>query len=76
MSTAQALAVHYIQQIPESKLDSALDYLRFLCEPDYPLDDYDYELSKRADEDTSTETITFDEMMQELGITYEELQTD
>jgi hypothetical protein len=36
---------------------------------DYPLDDYDYELARQADEDTSTETITLEEFCLELGIT-------
>ena len=43
---------------------------------DYPLDEFDYELSRRADEDKSTETISFDDVLQELGISYEDLQTN
>ena len=76
MSTMQAMAVQYIQRLPESKLKSAVDYLRYLCEQDYHLDDYDYLLAKQADEDTSTETISFDDLLQDLGISYEELQED
>ena len=75
MANMQALAMHYIQRLPENKLDSAVDYLRFLCEDeDYPLDDFDYFLAKKADEDESTETITLDALLQKLGISYEELQ--
>ena len=74
MSSMQAMAVQYIQRLPENKLRSAIDYLRYLCEHDYPLDDYDYELSRRADEDTDTETIAFDELLLDLGITYDDLQ--
>ena len=70
----QVMAVRYIQQLPANKLNSAIDYLRYLCEQDYPLDDFDYALAKHADEDTSIETITFDELLQDLGISYEELQ--
>ena len=76
MSTMQAVAVQYIQRLPESKLKSAIDYLRYLYEQDYPLDDYDYLLAKHADEDTSIETITFDDLLRDLGISYEELQED
>lgn len=74
MSNMQDVAVRYIRQLPENKLSSAIDYLRYLCEQDYPLDDYDYALAKRADEDTSTEIITLDELLQDLGISYDELQ--
>ncbi|MCL2225285.1 MAG: hypothetical protein FWB96_10010 [Defluviitaleaceae bacterium] len=74
MSGMQAAAVRYINLLPESKLSSAVDYLRYLCEQDYPLDDFDRELSNRADMDTSTETVTFDALMQDLGIEYAELQ--
>jgi len=70
----QVTAVRYIEQLSESKLNSAIDYLRYLCGQDYPLDDFDYALAQKADNDTSTETVTFDELLQDLGISYEELQ--
>ena len=76
MSNMQVMAVRYIQQLPESKLNSAVDYLRYLCEQDYPLDDFDYVLAQRADNDKSTETITLDVLLQDMGISYEELQAN
>ena len=76
MSSMQIMAVRYIQQLPESKLSSAVDYLRYLYEQDYPLDDFDYALAKRADEDTSTETVSIDKLLIDLGISYEEIQTN
>jgi len=76
MSNDQVIAVKYIQQLPESKLASAIDYLRYLYEQDSPLDDFDYVLAKRADEDISVETISLDELLQDLGIDYEELQAN
>ena len=76
MPNMQTVAVRYIHRLPENKLRSAIDYLRYLCEQDYPLDDYDYELSSRADKDTDTETIAFDELLLDLGITYGDLQED
>ena len=66
MSNMQVMAVRYIQRLPESKLGRAVDYLRYLYEQDHPLDDFDYVLAKRADDDTTTETISFDELLQEL----------
>ena len=76
MSNMQIVAVRYIQQLPENKLSSAVDYLRYLCEQDYPLDDFDYVLAQNADNDKSTETITFNALLQDMGISYEELQAN
>jgi len=73
MSGKQVIAVKYIRRLPESKLGSAIDYLRYLYEQESPLDDFDYVLARRADEDTSTETISFDALLQDLGINHEEL---
>ena len=76
MSNMQIVAVRYIQQLSESKLNSAVDYLRYLCGQDYPLDDFDYTLAQNADNDKSTETITLDALLQDIGISYEELQAN
>ena len=76
MSNMQIMAVRYIQQLPENKLSSAVDYLRYLCEQDYLLDDFDYTLAQNADNDKNTETITLDALLQEMGIGYEELQAN
>jgi len=70
------MAVRYIQQLPENKFSSAVDYLRYLCEQEHPLDDFDYLLARNADSDKSTETITFDELLHDMGISYEELQAN
>ena len=43
-------------------------------EESYPLDDYDYQLAKEADEDTDTETVSFDDVLLACGLTYEDLQ--
>jgi hypothetical protein len=68
MTSMQVRAIKYIQSLPSDKLISAVDYLRYLYEQDYPLDEFDYELAERADEDTGTETISFNELLNELGI--------
>ena len=73
MSYEQNEAVFYLKKLSDDKLSSALSYLRFLYEQDYPLDDFDYELAKRADNDTDTETITFDEVLTEAGLSYADL---
>ena len=73
MSYNQNKAVFYLTKISDDKLSNAISYLRFLYEQDYPLDDFDYELAKCADNDTDTEIITFDEMLQEAGLTYDDL---
>jgi len=72
----QTKAIQYIQKLSESRLNSALDYLRYLYEQDenYPLDEFDYELSRRADEAVDNETVSFDEVMLKSGLTYEDIQ--
>lgn len=74
MSNMQAVAVGYIQQLSVNKLLSAIDYLRYLSKQDEPLDDFDYMLAESADKDTSTDTITFDDLLQDLGISHDALQ--
>jgi hypothetical protein len=76
MSNMQVVAVRYIQQLPENKLNSAVDYLRYLCEQEFPLDDFDYHLARKADNDKSTETKTLEVLLQDMGISHEELQTN
>ncbi|MCL2616467.1 MAG: hypothetical protein FWD96_02330 [Defluviitaleaceae bacterium] len=76
MIDTQTKAIQYIQKLSESRLNSALDYLRYLYEQDenYPLDEFDYELSRRADEAVDNETVSFDEVMLKSGLTYEDIQ--
>jgi len=66
---AQSKAIKYITMLSDEGLTSALDYLRYLYERDYPLDEFDYELARRADEDKSTETFTFDEILKKFIMT-------
>ena len=44
-----------------------------LYEENFPLDDFDYELAKRADKRKKIETVSFDEALRECGLTYEDL---
>ena len=74
MSGMQLTAIRYIEQLSDSKLCSAIGYLRYLCGEDYPLDDFDYELARRADMDLSEDAISFDELLDRLQISHEELQ--
>jgi hypothetical protein len=67
VSVIYETAVKYLHDLPEEKLYSAVDYLRFLAAQNYPLDDFDYELAKRADNDTSTETTPFGDAYRQLG---------
>jgi len=76
MSAMKIKAVRYIERLPESKLSSAVDYLRYLYEQEYPLDEHDYFLAEQADNDTSNETISFDELLIDLGINRDELHTN
>ena len=39
MSEMQIMAVKYIRKLPKNKLQSAVDYLQYLYEQNYPLDE-------------------------------------
>ena len=78
MTELQNKVIYYVQNLPANKLEDALNYLTELFEEEtddkVPLDDFDYELSRRADEaPDDTETYSFDEVLEGLGFTYEEL---
>ena len=45
-----------------------------LYDEDNLLDDFDYELAKRADKQKKLETVSFDEALRECGMTYDDLQ--
>ena len=74
LNVVQAKEIEYLLELPEDRLNSAFDYLSYLHGKQYPLDDYDYQLAKEADEDTDTETISFDEVLIKCGLTYDDLQ--
>ena len=63
-----------LESFSQEQLHNVVTYMRFIKTQPMPLDDFDYEMARRADEDTCTETFTFDEVLQEAGLTYEDLQ--
>jgi hypothetical protein len=73
MSAVQKEAHYYIERISGEKLGNAVSYLRYLYEQDCPLDDFDYELAKLADLDSDLETVTFDNLMNDVGLTHDNL---
>ena len=78
MSTKEQ-AIYYLNILEPDKLKSALDYIQYLYEhglyeKNTPLDDFDYELARRADERDDKEFISFEESLKECGLTYADLQ--
>lgn len=67
MSTYQIKACALINSLPEEKLPGVIDFLMFISRPT-PLDDFDYELAKRADSDSSSYTVSLDELTKKYGI--------
>jgi len=61
MTANRAIAIEMINEMPEEKLISACDFLRYLSGQPIPLDDYDYELARAADEDTDDTTVSMQE---------------
>jgi hypothetical protein len=73
MSTLQETTVYYINHLSDDKLKSVLDFAKYLYEQDKPLDDFDYELAKHADQNPDKTTIPFDEVLMETGLSYADL---
>ena len=74
MSALLESTVFYARHLPEDKLRNANDYLRFLYEQDRPLDAFDYELAAHADKDDDQETVSFDAVLNHLGLTNADVQ--
>jgi len=79
--TIKESVMSQVSEFPESRLYAIQEYIDFLdfretksTEHCTPLDDFDYELARRADEHKGEETFTFDEVLRELGMTYEDLR--
>ena len=68
MTILQDKAVKYILSLSNEKLTGVVDYLQYLSEQEIPLDNYDYELAKQADEDLSTEVELHEDLCKRLGI--------
>ena len=74
MNTKEQI-IQYVNTLAEEKLEMALDYMKYLHWRKFtPLDEFDYELARRADESKDEETISFDELLEECGLTYADLQ--
>ena len=65
----------YVSYLPLEKIQSALDYIKFLSEQPTPLDDFDYELLERSKTMTAEdrETIPIEQAAKEMGVNYDEL---
>jgi len=81
MTELQNRAIRFIQILPNDKLENVINYILELIEDDPqgspPLDDFDYELSRRADKaiaNGDTETFSFDEVLKEAGLTYDDIR--
>jgi hypothetical protein len=71
-----------INDVPENKLIILRNYIDYLAGEEWdvdkeygiPLDEYDYEMAKRADERKDEEYISFDDALKEAGLTYDDLR--
>lgn len=61
------------ENFTDKQFENVITYMKFIKAQPTPLDDFDYELARRADEDTCTETISLEELAESLGIDYESL---
>ena len=73
--------IYEVDRLPEKNVEKILEFINFQkfnlgigVEPIYPLDEFDYELAKKADEYTDNSAISFEEALKSSGLTYEDLQ--
>lgn len=63
----------YAQRMPEDKVLSLRDYARFLSEGSDELDDFDYQLLENARGYDRVNTVSFEEVLAEAGMSDEDL---
>ena len=68
MTILQDQAIKFVLNLPTEKLPSVIDYLQYLSDQPTPLDDYDYQLAREADEEMTGETISHEDLCKHLGI--------
>ncbi|MDR2168246.1 MAG: hypothetical protein LBE35_10440, partial [Clostridiales bacterium] len=80
MSELRMEVMDYIEMVEENKLQNVLDFLdKLLYGEETPLDDFDWELSRRADATLAAiargeeRTYTLEEVLAENGMTLEDL---
>lgn len=75
MSPIRKYIIRLIEGLPEEKLDDIVSFIQFTSQKPTELDDYDYEMAKRADKIMASEEqpILFLEACKELGIDISEL---
>ncbi len=75
MSSNKELIIDLIEDLPEDKVISLIYYAKFLKEQSDELDDYDYELSKEADNslDSIEDAITLEDACEHLGVDFNKL---
>lgn len=69
MNKLHELAINLIEDLPAEKLSGVITYLEFVKSQPTPLDDFDYELSRRYDEHTEAlEYYDIEDVAKEYGI--------
>ena len=71
MTNVQSTAIKYIHGLSESKLHSALDYLRYLYEKEDVLNDFGSKLSRPVDKKANKKTTASEEVLYKAGLAYE-----
>ena len=75
METTIEAIVAYVEQLSDHKKESVLDYVKFISRENEAdeLDDFDYELAKRAENYDRTNTLSLEEVLEKFGMTDEDL---
>ena len=79
--TIKERVINEVSEFPDSKLYAIQEYINFLdfremeaAEHCTPLDDFDYELARRAEEYKDEETVPFEEVLRMFGKTLDDIR--
>ena len=74
MSEMLAEVNDIMKDFTPEQVNLVYSYVRFIDAEPTPPDEFDYEMARLADLDTCTEVVSFDDALEEMGLTYEDLQ--
>lgn len=75
MSSTKELIIDLVKDLPEDKINSVIDFIKFIKVQPTELDDYDYELAREADKIISNgeKAIPLEEACKQLGVDFDKL---
>lgn len=75
MNSTKEIIIDLVKDLPEEKINSVIDFIRFIKIQPTELDDYDYELAREADKalNDGEKPIPIEEACKLLGVDFDKL---